>query len=78
MSPTFIQDLSLRKSMHIVRIMHRIVNLIAVILMRFFESNLKIEHFTEKIKIFTEILLKNLKKFQRRGAPPPEPPTRIV
>ncbi len=43
-----IQDLSLRKSMHITCIMLRIINVVAVVLMRFFESNLKIEHFTEK------------------------------
>ncbi len=73
--------------MHLTCIMLRIINLVAVVLMMFFESNLKIEHFTEKIEIFTEILFKNFKNFknfQRRGgggggglaprAPPPPPP----
>ena len=67
--------------MHLTCIMLRIINLGAGILMMFFESNLKIEHFTEKNEIFTEILLKKLKRFNVGGggwapSPPPEPPTR--
>ena len=42
--------------------------------MMFFESNLKIEHFTEKTEIFIEILMKILKIYNVGGLSPPEPP----
>ncbi len=54
MSQTFMQDLTLGKSIYLTRMMLGIINLLAVILMMLFESNLKIEHLTGKLEFLVK------------------------